>query len=174
MIHIRTLKEDECHRIKEIDASQYIDKAWREVDGHRQLVAINYLDPDWPNGFQEHLDGLKDTLKNEGLVLGAFDGNTLVGVLSLKRPTFGRRNTYVLLDQLFISKNMRGQGIGHSLFFKAAETARLWNANKFYICAGSAEETINFYMTIGCQTVDELNQELYEQDPRDMHLEYAL
>ena len=34
----RTLELDECDRIREVDASQYIGRAWRNVDGYRQLV----------------------------------------------------------------------------------------------------------------------------------------
>lgn len=50
-IAYRPLTLDECERIGEIDASQYIGRAWREVDGVRRLIDIDYLDPDFPEGF---------------------------------------------------------------------------------------------------------------------------
>ena len=36
----RQLSVNECERMKEMDASQYVGKAWREVDGERVLVEI--------------------------------------------------------------------------------------------------------------------------------------
>ena len=67
----RTLELDECDRIREVDASQYIGRAWRNVDGYRQLVEINYQDTDFPNGFEDHLSNLKNTIRSGGIVLGA-------------------------------------------------------------------------------------------------------
>lgn len=49
-----------------------------------------------------------------------------------------------------------------------------WNADKIYICAGSAEETIAFYHAIGCKEAEEINKELYESDTRDFQLEFSL
>ena len=50
-IYYRKLNLNECDKIKEINPTQYVGKAWREVEGIRQLVNINYLDKDWPNGY---------------------------------------------------------------------------------------------------------------------------
>lgn len=44
---------------------------------------------------------------------------------------------------------------------------------KFYICAGSSEQTIAFYRAIGCVEANEINTGLYEEDTRDMQLEYT-
>lgn len=88
----RQLDINECNKIKEIDASQYIGRAWRDINGSKQLVEINYQDPDF-------------------------------------------------LD-------------------------------KFYICAGSSEETIAFYYAIGCEETKEINQKLYQLDIRDYQLEF--
>lgn len=56
----------------------------------------------------------------------------------------------------------------------SVDTAREWKADKIYICAGSAEETIAFYFAIGCQDAEEINTELYESDTRDIQLEFSL
>ena len=63
------LKINQCSKIKEIDASQYIHRAWREVNGNRQLVEINYQDPDFPNGFENHLTAFKMTIILSGITL---------------------------------------------------------------------------------------------------------
>ena len=45
---------------------------------------------------------------------------------------------------------------------------------KIYICAGSAEDTISFYKSIGCIEAVEINEALYLEDTRDIQLEYKL
>lgn len=171
----RKLEVGECELINEINPSQYVGKAWREVDGKRQLVEINYQDCDWPNGYDYHISHLKETIYNEGSAIGAFDSdNKLIGFATVNRQFFGERYIYVLLDQLFITLECRNKGIGKKLFMLSANAAKEWNSDKIYICAGSAEETIAFYFKIGCKEAEEINKELYESDTRDFQLEFSL
>ena len=173
--HYRSLAPSESGRIREIDASQYISRAYREVDGTRQLVQINYQDPDFPEGFQNHLERVEDTLRNNGFVHGAFtEDGVLVGFITVNPEVFGDTSRYVLLDQLFISLPHRGKGIGTKLLDYAKEAASTWGAEKLYICAGSAEETIAFYFAQGAMEASEINPALYENDPRDFQLELSL
>lgn len=152
-----------------------IGTAWRELDGERQLVEINYQDLDWPNGYEYHYSRLKATILNRGSAIGAFDNNgKLLGFATINREFFGKDYSYVLLEQLFITLEYRSKGIGKKLFMLSAEVAKEWKADKVYICAGSAEETIAFYFAIGCKEAVEINKELYESDPRDYQLEYSL
>lgn len=171
----RKLTLEECERINEMNPSQYIGKAWREVNGKRQLVEIDYQDSDWPNGYEYHLSRLKETIFNKGSAIGAFNNNNkLLGFAAVNRKFFGEKYNYVLLDQLFIILECRNKGIGKNLFMLSVKAAREWNADKIYICAGSAEETIAFYFAIGCKEAEEINKELYENDTRDFQLEYVL
>lgn len=174
MVTYRDLEIKECERIREVDASQYIERAWREMDGQRQLVEIRYLDRDFPNGYAQHLQRLTNTLQEGGVAMGAFHENRLVGFCSVERAFWGARHKHLLLDQLFVSRELRGSGIGGALFLKAAQAAKRRGAEKLYICAGSAEETIAFYHAMGCVEASEVNQELYQEDPRDLQLEFDL
>jgi GNAT superfamily N-acetyltransferase len=171
----RRLTIEECEKIKEINPCQYIGKAWREVNGKRQLIEINYQDTDWPNGYEHHFSNLKKTILSDGIAFGAFGtDNRLLGFATLNRNFFGEKFNYVLLDQLFISLEHRSKGIGKKLFTLCIDAAKQWNADKIYICAGSAEETIAFYFAIGCKEAVEINKALYESDPRDYQLAYTV
>lgn len=174
-IRYREITIDEVEKINEMNPSQFVGKAWREVDGMRRLVEINYHDLDWPNGYNHHYNNLRKTIEDGGCAIGAFDQEErLLGFITVNRNFFGNEYNYVLLDQLFITLEHRNKGIGKRLFKLATERGREWKADKFYICAGSAEETIAFYFTIGCKEAIEINKELYESDPRDFQLEYVL
>lgn len=171
----RKLTLEECERINEMNPSQYIGKAWREVNGKRQLVEINYQDLDWANGYEHHYSNLKKAILNKGVAFGAFksDGR-LLGFSTINPDFFGEKFNYVLLDQLFISLEYRNKGIGKKLFMLCADVAREWNSDKIYICAGSAEETIAFYFAIGCNEAVEINKDLYESDPNHYQLEFSI
>ena len=175
MLNIKTMALDQCAAINEIDASQYIGRAWRDVDGARQLVDINYFDPTWPNGFDTHYNNLRATILENGEALGAYDSSgKLLGFATVNRMNFGKTATFALLDQLFVTKEMRGKGIGKQLFLKATEIARKFGAEHLFICAGSAEETIAFYHALGCVDAIERHEGFYESDPRDFQLTYKL
>ena len=170
----RNLLIGNCSYIRDIDASQYIGNAWREINGERKLVKIDYKDESWPNGYDYHLNSLKKTIQDGGSAIGAFDDNNkLIGFATINKEVFGKVNKYVLLDQLFVTLDQRGKGIGKKLFMLSVKVAKEWNMDKIYICAGSAEETVAFYFAIGCTTAEEINKELYESDPRDFQLEYV-
>ncbi len=175
MMEFRALELKDCEKIRDIDASQYIGRAWREVEGELQLVRIDYLDPSWPNGFETHYNHLVEAVDGDGAAIGAFDPqNKMVGFVALKGQLFGKTARYMLLDQLFITREARGRGIGRQLFGMAAEIARGFGADKLYICAGSAEETIAFYRALECDTAAEINPSLFDGDPRDLQLEFVL
>jgi GNAT superfamily N-acetyltransferase len=162
IVKYRKLAIEDCELINDMNPSQYIKNAWREVNGKRQLVEINYQDSDWANGYQHHFNSLKATILSDGFAVGAFnESNKLIGFATINREFFGENYNYVLLDQLFISLEHRNKGIGKKLFLIIAEIAKEWQADKIYICAGSAEETVAFYFAIGCKESIEINKKNY-------------
>jgi len=174
-IEYRVLNLDECDRISEIDPQQYIKNAWRLVKGQRVLVKIDYMEMDWPDGYERYRNELEKTIKMDGIAFGAFaESGKLIGFASLKHNQFGNISKYILLDSIFVSNEARGKGIGKHLFNLCSLQGKSWGMDKIYICAGSAEETIAFYKNIGCIEALEINKELYEQDIRDLQLEYEL
>lgn len=174
-VKYRKLAIEDCELINDMNPSQYIKKAWREVNRKRQLVEINYQDSDWPNSYEHHFNSLKETILSGGDAIGAFESdNKLIGFATINREFFGEKYNYVLLDQLFITLEHRNKGIGKKLFLLIAKIAKEWQADKIYICAGSAEETIAFYFAIGCKEAVEINKKLYDNDPRDFQLEFSI
>lgn len=174
-ITYRSLELHDCEHLIDINPQQFIGKAWRDINGKRQLLDINYQDNGWPNGYDKHYNSLRNTILSGGCGFGAFDvNNKLLGFSAVNRDLFGSKYKYILLDQIFISLEHRGKGIGRKLFELCVDAAKDWNADRIYICAGSAEETIKFYSSIGCQETVEINIELYKRDSRDIQLEYVL
>ncbi|MCB2296171.1 GNAT family N-acetyltransferase [Clostridium tagluense] len=174
-IVFRILSINECDRISEIDPSQLIEKAWRNVDGHYELLAINYMENDWPDGYETYRDELKNTITSGGVAFGAFNQkNCLVGFVTINHDFFGETARYLLFESMFVSRLYRGYGIGKKLFKHCAAKAYEWGADKLYLCAASSEDTIAFYKSVGCVNAEEINKALFDKDHRDIQLEYDL
>ena len=159
----RKLRIEEAERISEIDATDYIKNAWRfnDVTGEYNLVEINWTDKELPNGFEWHLKRLKDTLINGGTAFGCFEKDLLIGYGTVNKEFIGKKEPYAVLDQLFVSKNQRGKGIGKTLFLMCAKQAKEYGAVKLFLCSASAENTIAFYKKVGCVPATERNEQLY-------------
>ena len=93
-----------------------------------------------------------------------------VGYAVINSNVFGKLSKYVLLDQIFVSKTYRGKSIGNKLFSHTCNAARQFGADKLYICAGSSEDTIAFYLNLGCDDAREINSVIAAEDPNDWQL----
>lgn len=177
-VSYRRLTESDGERMREMDASQYIGRAWREVDGARHLVTIDYEDPDWPNGYDHHYSSLRRTIMDGGAAFGAFachdTGDTLIGIATLDHMTGEGKEGEALLDQLFISRPYRNRGIGKELFNLCLAAAKELGVERIRIHAGSAEETIAFYFARGCREAAVIDREAEGYDPRDFQLEFLV
>lgn len=174
-IKYRLLTIEECDRISEINPSQWIERVWRKRDGEYKLITINYMEEDWPDGYERYRDELKSTIESGAAAFGAFgEDGKLVGFSTINHDFFGETAKYLLLDSMFVSRTYRGLGIGKELFNLCAIQARDWGADKLYLCAASSESTIAFYKSIGCVDAMEINQSLFDNDHRDIQLEYDL
>ena len=135
---------------------------------------MNWTEYELPNGFDWHLNRFRETIRSGGKAFGCFEGNRLVGYVTLNAEVFGIHEKYVLLDQLFISEEYRNQGIGKELVTMCKKQAVLFGAEKIYLCSASAEDTIAFYKKLGCKAATERNEELFAEDPNDIQLELTL
>ncbi len=108
------------------------------------------------------------------MVLGGFLEGSLKGFVSVEGKLFGSTNQYLDLTSLHVSEDMRGYGIGKTLFHMAACWAKDHGAQKLYISSHSAIETQKFYEALGCLDAQEHCQKHVEQEPYDRQLEFLL
>ena len=81
---------------------------------------------------------------------------------------------HLQLLYLYVSRSVRGQGVGKTLFAEAAEAACSLGAKALYISATPTENTVDFYRHLGASVVADPDPDLLAAEPDDVHLTYPL
>lgn len=174
-IAYRILTQAEIPRIAEIDRSEEIFASY-QYRGNR-LVLIE--DQVTVTGFdQQELDNMlqhqQQILAQGGKVIAAFENNQILGAASIENTKRGRNKDYCKLDILYVSKHARGKKIGQHLLWKCKAIAVDFGALKLYISSTPTKGTVDFYLKNGAVPAKEIDQELFEMEPEDIHLEIEL
>lgn len=176
MFQYRNLCADEINRelFHAFVRHQNVTKCWRKENNKWVIKDAPFID-DWTDAeYQILVNCLKNTIISGGFVYAAFCGNHLKGFVSVEPNLFGSTQKYLDLSSIHVSEDMRGKGIGKTLFLAAKEWAKEHGAHKLYISAHSAVESQAFYKAMGCVEAEVYNQEHVEKEPYDCQLECIL
>ena len=172
----RKLRYEEINMdlFKSFHRHQKVTKCWRKENDKWLIKDISFID-DWnEEEYKFLITCLKNTIDTKGVVYGAFIDNKLKGFASVEYGFIDKNNIYFDLSSLHVSEDMRGHGIGKSLFQMAAKWAKESGAQKLYISSHSSVETQKFYKAMGCTEALEYNASHVEREPFDCQLEYIL
>ena len=174
-MEIRAVKREEIKDILNIDRSEVINQFYYYQNGTLVLKNKYYNIPGWhPNNIERIIKNLFDLYDNGGSFFGLFQEDRLVGVVALECKFIGSDNNQLQVVFLHIDKNYRKKGYGKILMNKAKERAKELGATKLYISATPSKNTVDFYMHLGCKLAIEINPELYQLEPNDIHLEMII
>ena len=172
MISERELRRSEIAQVWNIDRSEVIDNLYRLENGTLVLHPHHIDVPGWPPGEPEkYTPILLDCFDRGGWFYGAFDDAALIGAAVLESKFIGKRKDQLQLKFLHVSRAYRNNGLGAKLFELASSTARSRGAKRLYISATPSENTLNFYLKLGCTLAVPPDTELVELEPEDIHLE---
>ena len=172
VISSRNLLRKEIEQIWNIDRSEIIDNIYRFENGTLVLRPHNFDVPGWPPGKAEKSTPiLLDCFDRGGWFYGAFEGGELVGVVVLDSKRIGKHKDQLQLKFLYVSRSYRKKGLGTRLFELAKAAARERGAKRMCISATPSENTVNFYLRLGCAVAAEPDQALFDLEPEDIHLE---
>lgn len=176
MIKYRELTHDEIKTelFKDFIRRQIVTDCWRREEGEWVIKSDPFID-DWSEEDYAFLVScLQNTVSTGGFVYGAFYHGALKGFVSAEGELFGGAQGYIDLSSIHVSEEMRGKGIGKTLFLAAKDFARKKGAKKLYISAHSAVESQAFYKKMGCAEAEVYNKEHVEKEPFDCQLECVL
>jgi predicted N-acetyltransferase YhbS len=172
---IRLLQRDEVLFVWQIDRREVVEKIYYLRDGQLVLKPDYFDIRGWPPGEAENYTPmLLDCHDRGGLFWGAFENDILVGAAILESKFIGAQQDTLQLKFLHVSCDNRKQGLGRTLFNTAVEKARALGAKKLYISATPSENTVNYYLRLGCVLATEIDPELFALEREDIHLEYVI
>jgi len=172
---IRLLQREEIPLIWLIDRREIVENIYY-LDQGELLRKPDYFDVQgWPPGEPEQYTPIMlDCYDRGGTFWCAFDDDVLVGVAILESRFIGVAQDTLQLKFLHVSRDCRKQGVGTRLFQLAVEKAKTLGAERLYISATPSENTVNYYLRLGCVLATEINPELFALEPEDIHLEYVI
>lgn len=176
MIQYRELCEKEINRelFRHFIRHQRVTDCLRKENGAWVVKSAPFVD-DWSEAdYCFLISCLKNTVLTGGFVYAAFCDDVLKGFVSVESELFGGEQRYLDLSSIHVSEDMRGMGIGKTLFASAQEWARKKGAGKLYISAHSAVESQAFYKAMGCVEAQVYNRKHTEAEPFDCQLECVL
>ncbi len=171
MVTIRELRREEAGILASIDRGERIDEEYALVDGRLELHQVD-IDADGWNREElaDFVGRLEALIDSGGVVLGAWDGDAIVGLGSLDLAPIGGDPAVLKLDMLYVGRSHRGHGVGHTLTAALADRARAHGASRLYISATPTRGTVDAYLAMGAAPVRGPNPDLFRLEPEDIHL----
>ena len=168
MVEIRLLndKNFSLESLDSFDRHQEVENVYRQVDGKLMLRRHPFTE-DWSQ--ERRREKASEILPGRHIVYGAFeDGHVVGGVMLVPELDHGR----MVIDSFHVSRECRRHGIGRRLFETAVQEARNRGATALYMLACSAQETMDFYLAMGCRISEHPIPSYVANEPFDIQLEY--
>lgn len=174
-LNYRALQKNEISKVKEIDRRDFSEEICKMNNGKIEIVKEVFDHKGFSlERFDQIINSLENLYDNGGTVFGALDNSTLIGISAVENKFRGRNQDTLKLDVLWISQSYRKQGVGKSLVEMVKEKAKQMGAKKLYISSCKSKNTVDFYLRIGAVLTSEIDKELFELEPYDIHLELKI
>jgi ribosomal protein S18 acetylase RimI-like enzyme len=171
-MNIRSLNRDELSRIADIDVTEDGDVFYQYDDGRLREVQESWHRPRWDVAeCRRRIAGFEAGLARGDTVLGAFDGELLVGAASLRyRLEDDPESPLAQLASLHVSQSHRRMGVASALTAEIFRLARESGAWRIYVSATPSRSALGFYRRQGFEPTEQVNAELFAIEPEDIHM----
>ncbi|MBU0491170.1 MAG: GNAT family N-acetyltransferase [Chloroflexi bacterium] len=172
-IHYQWMPASDVPRLAELDRSERVTLNYRMEEGALTGFAVDWDVPRWfaegdgEHTVAHHVHFCQQHLAQGSQMLGAFDGDTLVGLGTLQpqiRPGLAQ------LAFLHVSRAYRRRGIAAHLVEQLCDEVRRAGATAIYVSATPSESAVGFYRSQGFALTDQPIPELLALEPEDIHM----
>lgn len=119
------------HSLDDFVRYQQVTECWRQVDGEWQLLPISFTE-DWSlEQCRSIATDVAVHMDTDQTAIGAFDGNRLVGFITLSHDIFGTSAKYAEVVCFQVSEEYRGMGIGGELFVVSVLKPKRWGQRNY-------------------------------------------
>jgi ribosomal protein S18 acetylase RimI-like enzyme len=166
--NVRPLNRDELAHISEIDVTEDGDLIYRNIDGGLVVESKTWHRPRWDAGeCQRRIAEFLVEMDRGDTVLGAFDGDRLVGAASL---CYQLSEDMAQLVSLHVSQSHRRRGVATTLTDEIIRLAQDSGARRIYVSATPSASAVGFYRSKGFELAEQVNEELFALEPEDIHM----
>ena len=162
------------HSLDSFERYQEIKQSLRKINDE-YIYIDNPFTENWDS--EQRRRTAENTVKaisDGAIAYGAFREGVIAGFAYTGTERFGTENQYLELKMFQVSNGFRGRGIGKALFALICADAKESGAEKLYISAHSSRESQEAYKHLGCVHAAEINQQIAEDEPCDIQMEFVL
>jgi len=171
IIDYRQLERDEIPLFTHIDRTEFVSQIYEHKNGRLYKKKVDYEVPEWTAEQKEKfVQSIKALFDRGGIVMGAFDDGLLVGMATLDSRMMGSDGKQMNLNGLWVSHNYRRQGIAGTLINLIIDHAHKFGATSLYVSATESINTVTFYQNNGFLLAEQVDEILFEKEPKDIHL----
>ncbi|MEY9094880.1 GNAT family N-acetyltransferase [Paenibacillus sp. RC84] len=171
MVSIIPMKLEDSFKIRDIDRSETIELIYTCKNEVLEEIKTGHECPNWKeDDYNAVISRYEYELKNGGTAFGAYDGETLVGFGVLANKFRGQENDRLQIDLMYVTRDYRRQGIGSRIMDELSKAAIEKGAKYLYISSTETESAVNFYTSCGSAITSEVDEELFEKEPDDIHM----
>jgi len=171
MITYQILNPEQVNKLTEINRSEHIDLTYEMKDGKLLEFKSNHECPTWTEEMMKEIqERYVYELQNGGLAVGAFVEETLVAFGVLAHRFRGLNNNRLQIDLMYVDRKYRRQGIGTCIFNMLGDEARRRGAEYLYISSTETRSAVSFYRSNGSQITNDIDEELFNKEPKDIHM----
>ncbi|PQP80822.1 GNAT family N-acetyltransferase [Paenibacillus sp. PCH8] len=171
MITYRTLTLDDVNQLQEIDRSEHIDLIYEMRKNGLVELEQDHECSNWDEKLLKEIQTrYVYELEHGGMAYGAFADDQLMGFGVLAHHFRGRERNQLQVDLMYVSRGYRRQGVGKRILNQLGEEAKKRGAQYLYISSTETRSAVSFYRSQGSQIASEIDEELYDKEPKDIHM----
>jgi GNAT superfamily N-acetyltransferase len=168
---------EELQRIPEVDVSEEVAGTYLQKGAHISRVATPHKRnvrsaQDWAS----EIELWQAFVTNGGAAWGAFEPGRSEGArliaFAVLRTELSEGTTQ--LASLYVDRAWRRHGLATALVDAVAGASRSVGATNLYVSAARTESAVSFYLGHGFRPVETPNPELFELEPKDIHMSLPL
>ncbi|WP_340003716.1 GNAT family N-acetyltransferase [Paenibacillus sp. FSL K6-0276] len=171
MISVSQMKFEDSFRLRDIDRSETIDLIYKCKNGFLEEIMAEHECPNWvEDEYNEIISRYEHELNNGGTAFGAYNGDKLVGFGVLANKFRGKEHNQLQIDLMYVTREYRRQGIASRILDALSKEAIEKGAEYLYISSTETESAVKFYSSHDSRITSEVDEELFEKEPNDIHM----
>jgi GNAT superfamily N-acetyltransferase len=148
--------------------TQNVKRIYKKDESGYEIAANEFV-MDW--NLAKKREVARDMLSDNCISYLAKDQDRILGFVSAFREL---TEGYLVVNLVQVDRKERRHGLGRRLFEILLAEAKKANAKGLYLSACPSEETISYYLAMGCSITDNPIKKFADKEPDDVQMVFLL